>query len=236
MNHSICRSGIALLLSIAGLSGCDSDKAPSPQTAKQGTAQTVGASPKGTSDAAPKKASPADPGAPPAAEAGKTAPPSQAACPAGKWVYDYSDHALKGLLENFSDAKLVTAEGKFVCDITEGKQGTMTCSSVTPIHNVISLSQSGMALTVDLKMSGRSSLKFTLLEGNSFRIESTDLSELNIDVNATIAGQTIPFDAKDLVQLFGEEKTVTSYKCEGDHLLTKAGHDKAVWQKFTRQK
>jgi hypothetical protein len=235
MNHSICRctTCFAFLTCAAAFSACDSEKSPSSTTANE--ASVAVASPKATSVAAPKQAAAKIGPAASTEMAAKTAT-NVASCPAGKWEFNYSDHTLQGLLENFSDAKLVTAEGKFVCDITAGQQGTMTCSSLTPIHNVISLSQSGMALTVDLKLSGRSSLQFTLLEGDTFRIESTDMSELNIDVNATIAGQKIPFEAKELVQLFGEEKSVTSYKCEGDNLLTKTGHDKDVWQKFTRQK
>ena len=148
-------------------------------------------------------------------------PPVNASCPAGRWLYDYSDGALESLMASFPNAKMLEKEGSFLCTVSEGNAGTVQCVTQGRIRNLMSVRQAGLPMSVDVTMEGSTSMKFTLTGDGKMMVTDSDSSGIKIEAKATVAGKSIPFPMDRALNMFGDVNTVTSYKCEGGNLMLK---------------
>ncbi len=174
-----------------------------------------------------------------AAEAAGTSKQVAGKCPAGRWHYDYSDQALEVMMKNVANAKVVKEEGDFVCTISAGDEGTIFCDTgPTPVHNVVETTQAGMPMSVSVKLQGKGTTRFKRLAEGRLEIASSDTKELKLEASVTLAGKNMPFPAEKMISIFGDQKSILLYKCEGDNLLMKPELDNAKtdWQEFTPAK
>jgi hypothetical protein len=156
-------------------------------------------------------------------------------CPAGRWHYDYSDQALEAMMKSVAGAKVIKEEGEFICEFSDGAEGTITCATQgKPVHNVVETSQAGMPMTVSVKIDGKGTTRFKLLDAGRMQVIGSDTSALKLEASMTIAGKNVAFPADKLTTMFGEEKAVLAYKCEGGKLAIKAEleNTKTIWQEF----
>lgn len=197
--------------------GCKSERSeaePSP-SAGASTASVAAASAAATSSAVAAKA----PGT----------------CPAGRWKYDYSDQALEVMLKSAAGARVVKEEGEFICTISEGKEGSISCDSLgKPVVNVIETKQAGVPMTISVTMKGKASNKFRLEDDSRMTVITTDTSQLEVKTSVNLAGKEMPFPTDKLVTIFGEPQATLSYKCESGALHIKPEVDgvETTWQKL----
>lgn len=173
--------------------------------------------------------------------AGTTVAPRQAqrTCPAGRWHYDYSDQALEVMTKNVANAKIIKEEQEFTCEISAGEEGVIACDTgKTPVHNVVETQQAGMPMTVSVQLEGKGSTRFRRLDNRRLEVTGSNTEDMKLEASVTLAGKSIPFPAEQMVSIFGEEKSVLSYKCEDDKLFIKPEIDntKTTWQEFTPAK
>ncbi len=215
----LTRAAAVLLLSLVTAS-CDSEDPPAPPTQADESKNTMGG------DTAAKAAASAQP------SAGAT---QSSTCPAGRWHYDYSDQALEVMMKNTINAKVVKEEGDFVCEISSGDDGTITCDTgESPVHNVVETKQGGMPMTVSVKLSGKGSTRFKRLAEGRLQVTDSDTKNLKLETSVTLAGKSIPFPGKEMVGLFGGDKAILSYKCQDGKLLLKPELDdtETTWQEL----
>jgi hypothetical protein len=181
-------------------------------------------------------------GAPAAGTAPAAAPTPVAAaanpnarCPAGRWSYDYSDQALEVMMKNVGGAKVLKEEGSFICNVSEGTQGTTVCETQgKPVQNVVETNQAGMKMTISVTIEGKASTRFTLLDAQRMKVVSSDTSGLKIGTTVTLGGKEIPFPTEQLVGIFGKPESTMSYKCESGKLYIKPEMENAqtTWQEL----
>jgi|GEM_PF-3097332 len=202
--------GVGLSLSLLG---CEESAKPAAEV----TAQAAGAE---------AKAAPIEQGAKgPQKEAKPSAANAEAPagnCPAGKWRYDYADAALEAMMSNLGDAKVTEESGSYVCTISEGKEGTISCATDggKPVINGVSAKQGGMPLTVRMIMTGGTTSKFKITDKDKMTISETDMSGFDFKVEATVAGRPMNLPFQDLAMAFGAEgeEVHQSFDCTGDTL------------------
>ena len=178
-----------------------------------------------------------------AAAAGAGAPSAAASvaaaganCPAGRWKYDYSDQTLEVMLQNAAGARVLKEEGEFICTVSEGKQGSISCDSLgRPVVNVIETKQAGIPMTISVTMKGKALNKFRLDNESQMTVISSDTSQLEIETSVNLGGKAVPFPTDKLVTIFGEPQSTLSYKCEGGALYIKPElqNVQTTWQKLT---
>lgn len=166
---------------------------------------------------------------------------SGAACLAGKWHYDFADNALETMIANLPQGKVTKEAGELVCENTLAKsEGTVTCAAAggKPVVIEVTANQGGMPLSILVKMSGKTSSKFKLLNDTTMQITSAGLGDLKVEVEATIAGNKIPFPAMPLLEsLTGEMGATNSFDCKGDKLRLRPQIEaQTSWQELTRIK
>lgn len=242
MNATRARLPLSLLISSLSLFGCDEHEAPPAGTAADGAA-APGTAQKVDSAAKPgsQESARADADSPrPKTSDGKGS--TGAECLAGKWRYTFADDALETMIENLPEGKVTKKEGEIVCDISlSGNKGDMTCTVTggKPVVIEIAANQTGMPLTINIKMSGKTtSAKFKLADEKTMEFTSEGLGDLKMEVEAAIAGNKIPFPTAPLLEAFGGEMGATnSYECKGDELRLRPQIDaQTSWQKLTRVK
>ncbi len=219
--------GAALVLALLA---CQSEKEPARDSKD----------PAATASAASKQpAEKANAASAAAKEAAGTSQHVAGECPAGRWHYDYSDQALEVMMKNVAKAKVVKEEGDFVCTISAGDEGTIFCDTgPTPVHNVVETTQAGMPMSVSVKLQGKGTTRFKRLTEGRLEIASSDTKDLKLEASVTLAGKNMPFPAEKMISIFGGQKSILLYKCEGDNLLMKPELDntKTDWQEFTPAK
>lgn len=256
MMQPLLRFSPYLLLFCLGSSmGCD-DAKPPPESKAPGAVAAPGnappddvqagkakkSAPGATNDQAIAKGSTSK-SAPNAAEqdgAGKSGV-TGAACLTGRWHYDFADDALETMIANLPQGKVTKEEGELICESTvKDKEGTWTCSSAggKPVIIEISANQSGMPLAINMKMSGKTTSKFKLSDEKTMAFTSSGIGDLKVDVEATIAGNKIPFPGAPMLQaLSGDLGGTNSYECSGDELRLRTHIDgNTSWQKLRRLK
>lgn len=234
-----------LLLFFLSLWGCDDTK-PSPGGEAPGAAAEPSNAKKSapgtqSDQAAPKtNASKSSPAAVEQAGANKNGV-TGAACLAGKWHYDFADNALETMIAQLPQGKVLKEEGELICDATvKGSEGTWTCSPAggKPVIIEVSANQSAMPLTINMKISGATSSKFKLSDEKTMVFTSSGIGDLKVDVEATIAGNKIPFPATPMLQaLSGDAGGTNSYECSGDELRIRMHIEgNTSWQTLRRMK
>lgn len=163
------------------------------------------------------------------------------ACLVGKWHYDFADNALETMMANLPKGKVTKEEGDLVCENTlVGVEGTVTCAATggKPVVIEVAADQAGMPLTISVKMSGKTSSKFKLVDDKTMQVTSEGMGDLKVEVEATIAGNKIPFPTAPLLQAFAGEMGATSvFECQGDTLRIRPQIAvQTSWQEFTRLK
>lgn len=237
------RTRLCLSFLISGLSlvGCDEQEAPTAKKALDGEA------PPGTTQIVDTSAKPSDESArtdadSPRPKASHEKGSSGAECLAGKWQYTFADDALETMIENLPGGKVTKKEGEIICEVSvSGGKGNMACNVTggKPLVIEIAANQTGMPLTINIKMSGKTtSAKFKLVDEKTMQFTSEGLGDLKMEVEATIAGNKIPFPTAPLLEAFGGEMGATnSYECKGDELRLRPQIDaQTSWQKLTRLK
>jgi len=142
---------------------------------------------------------------------------------------------LETLMKNVAGAKVVKKEGSFICDISEGAQGTVTCATQgKPVLNVVEANQAGMKMLISVTIDGKATTNFTLHEGQRMNVVSSDISGLKISTDVTLGGKKIPFPTDKLISIFGKPDSTLSYKCEGGNLMinSQPAGAAAVWQRL----
>lgn len=202
------------------LSGCKSEASPEtvePTSATQPEVVTPSAAKPGT------------------ATAPAQAPALNANCPAGRWSYDYSDQALEAMMKNVAGATVLKKEGLFICNVSEGTEGTVVCETQgKPVVNVVETSQAGMKMTINISIDGKAVTQFKIVDGQQMRIVSSDTSGLKIDTQVSVGGRQVPFPADKLISIFGKPESMMSYRCEEGNLLLKPQieNTETVWQEL----
>jgi hypothetical protein len=156
-------------------------------------------------------------------------------CPAGRWKYDYSDQALEVMLQNAAGARVLKEEGEFICTVSEGKDGSISCDSLgKPVVNVIEAKQAGIPMTISVTMKGKASNKFRLDSESRMTVIATDTSQLEVKTSVNVGGKEVPFPTDKFLTFFGEAESTLSYKCEGGALYIKPEIDnvQTTWQKL----
>lgn len=202
------------------------------------SAEKTGAAQTETAQSAPSKAKGENPNA--SGETQKTGL-SGAACLAGKWHYNFADNAVETMMANLPQGKVTKEAGDLICENTlTGQEGTVTCKTAggKPVVIEVTANQGGMPLSIHMTMSGKTSSKFKVLDEKTMQITSAALGDLKIDVEATIAGNKIPFPTVPLLEsLTGEMGATNSFACEEDKLRLRPQIDaKTGWQELTRLK
>src|SRR5262245_22508783 len=183
-------------------------KSKSTEKDKPGTDMSGAAQPAGTASAATAEA----PGAAAASSPGK--------CPAGRWSYDYSDQALETMMKNIAGAKVLKKEGSFICDVSEGAQGTVVCETQgKPVENVVETNQAGMKMIITVTIDGKATTQFALLDAQQMKVVSSDTSKLKIGTKVMLGKKEMPFPADKMITIFGKPESKLSYKCEGGKLF-----------------
>jgi hypothetical protein len=198
---------------------------------------------KSKSSATDKSASETKPAAPAAGTASAAAPEapataaagSNAKCPAGRWSYDYSDQALELMMKKVAGAKVVKKEGSFICNVSEGAQGTIVCETQgKPVENVVETNQAGMKMIISVTIDGKATTQFTLVDAQHMKVVSSDTSKLKIGTKVTMGGKDIPFPTEKMVSIFGKPESTFSYKCEEGKLFIQPqlANGDAPWQRL----
>jgi hypothetical protein len=158
-----------------------------------------------------------------------------AKCPAGRWSYDYSDQALEAMMKNVAGAKVVKEEGAFICTVSEGTQGMITCDTQgKPVQNIVETNQAGLKMTISVTIDGKAVTQFKLLDAQRMQVVSSDTSGLKIGSKVTLGGKEIPFPTDRLLSIFGKPESTLGYKCEGGKLFIKPQleNTEGVWQEL----
>ena len=205
------------------LSGCKSKSQATDQPSPDAQAAAQPADTAGAASAAAPEAT------------GAAAANLNAKCPAGRWSYDYSDQALEVMMKNLAGAKVVKKEGSFICNVSEGAQGTVVCETQgKPVENVVETNQAGMKMVISVTIDGKATTQFALLDGQRMKVVSSDTSKLKIGAKVTLAGKQMPFPTEKLVSIFGKPESTLSYKCEDGKLFIKSEIEKTEtpWQRL----
>lgn len=225
--------------------GCDDRKPPPGSEAPLASAtsnETKKSTPAASNDNAPSGATQPKPLPPDANPVGtKEGGVAGSACLAGKWHYDFADDAAETMIANLPQGKVTKEEGELICESTlAGNEGTWTCQAAggKPVVIEVSVDQAGMPLAINVKMTGKTTSKFKLVDEKTIEFTSARIGDLKVDVEATVAGNKIPFPATPLLQaLSGEMGGTSSFECHADELRLRTHIDgKTSWQKLRRLK
>lgn len=140
------------------------------------------------------------------------------------------------MMKGAAGAKVLKEEGEFVCDVSDGSAGTITCATQgKPVVNVVETKQAGFPMTISVTMDGKATTEFKIVDATHMTVVSSDVSGLKITTNVTLAGKEVPFPTDKLLTLFGNPQSTLGYKCEAGKLLIKpeiAGVEN-TWQELT---
>jgi hypothetical protein len=145
------------------------------------------------------------------------------------------------MIANLPDSKVTKVEGELICETSlKQNQGTWTCSAAggKPVVIEVTANQAGMPLVINIKMSGKATSQYKLTDEKTMQITSAGIGDLKMEVQATIAGNKIPFPTAPLLEaLSGEMGATNSYECSGDELrLRTETVGETSWQKLRRLK
>ncbi len=138
-------------------------------------------------------------------------------------------------MKKVAGAKVVKKEGSFICNVSEGTQGTVVCETQgKPVVNVVETNQAGIKMVISVTIDGKATTQFTLVDAQNMKVVSSDTSKLKIDTNVTMGGKAMPFPTDKMVSIFGKPESTISYKCEGGNLFLKPQIDKvdSPWQRL----
>jgi hypothetical protein len=94
-----------------------------------------------------------------------------------------------------------------------------------------------MKMVVHMEITGSSTMDVEV-SADKIHVKASDLGSLKMKVDATVAGQKIPFPVGELTSLIPAGESHMQYKCEGDTLKLhiEAEGVETEWQTLTRVK
>ena len=146
---------------------------------------------------------------------------SHAACPKGKYLFDYSKVDLQGVLTHGGGPlRVLTQEGKATCTFDAPPPGTWACTIDDPFVAEIKVEQ-GIDMTMKLNMTGSAKVIYQAAGPNQFKVASTDLTGFEMTGSMTMGGKELPLPFDQFPKMFGEDGNVWSYECRPTELYMK---------------